>query len=243
MFSGLPDVYERVNHILTLGLDVVWRRRLISSVEVPSGGYVLDVCSGTGETAIYLRERYPGVMVTALDFSEPMLRRLVSKPAVASGGIRAVLGDAGRLPFGADRFDLVTVSFATRNLSAAPGGLDHIFREFLRVLRPGGWYVNLETSQPRFAAWRWIFHGMTGAFVAPVGRIFAGGDGEEGYDYLSRSIRGFMDADALAERMRDAGFETVAFERLLGGVAAIHRGRKAGAPGEVRPSDERGLFR
>jgi len=201
-------------------------------VSASPGAEILDVCTGTGETAVCLQERYPAAVVTAVDFSEPMLRRLSEKVSVLGAEahrVRPVAGDAAFLPFGDAVFDVVTVTFAMRNLSHAPERLPGVLREFRRVLRPGGCFFCLETSRPRSAAWRWLFHAVTAFFVAPVGYVFSGE--REGYAYLSSSIRRFMSAEALAEEMAASGFESVGFRRLMGGAVAMHWGRRPGLSG------------
>jgi len=230
IYVEIADGYEAVNHILTLGLDRVWRRRAARRAAAGGGSLWLDVCSGTGEMAQNLSRLAPvGTRLTALDFSWPMLAHARTKVLRASTAF--VLGEVARLPFPADRFDLITISFATRNINLSPEILTATFREFLRVLKPGGRFVNLETSQPRNPLIRGLFHLYADLVVRRVGRRLSGS--RTGYAYLAASMRSFFGAGELAAILRTAGFASVSVKRLLGGAAAIHLAvkRDTAAPG------------
>ena len=223
IYSEVADSYELVNHVLTLGLDISWRKKAARLAARTDGRYWLDVCSGTGEMAQSLsRHAEDGVKITSVDFSPPMLSKAQKKKNQAD--ILLVEAEARRLPFPEESFDLVTISFATRNISSSKDYLTSHLREFLRVLRPGGRFVNLETSQPPSSVVRKLFHMYVKTFVKPVGSLISGT--KTGYAYLSRTIPGFYDPEELSDLMRAAGFETVTYQRLLFGVAAIHRGVK-----------------
>jgi demethylmenaquinone methyltransferase/2-methoxy-6-polyprenyl-1,4-benzoquinol methylase len=222
IFGGLAATYERVNHALTLGLDVSWRRRAARAAARGGGSMWLDVCSGTGDMARSLRRRaLPGTRIVALDFCRPMLDLSAARPP-AEGGFEFVLADAARLPFPDAAFDLVTVAFATRNLNLSPAALTAAFREFHRALRPGGRYVNVESSQPRFRPMRFLFRVYVRTLVRPVGRRLSGASAGAGYAYLSESITEFYPPEELAEILRESGFSRVTFHRLMFGAAAIH---------------------
>lgn len=219
IFGEIAGSYEKVNRVLTLGLDRGWRRRAARLAARGGGRRWLDVCSGTGEMAADLARRAPaGAELVALDFSLPMLARARTKPELA--GTAFVLGDVKRLPFPDAAFDLVTISFATRNINLSRPVVEATFREFGRVLRPGGRFVNLETSQPPNPLVRAVFRAYVGALVRRVGRRLSGT--LSGYAYLASSIRGFYGAGELAEVLRAAGFAPVSFKRLFFGAAAIH---------------------
>lgn len=221
MFSTLADTYELVNHVLTLGFDVVWRRKL---ARMAGGGMRwLDVCSGTGETAIYLNRRArDGTRVFGVDFCVPMVRKASSKPE--ADGISFSIADATSLPFGDETFDLVTISFATRNLDVHRDALLESLREFRRVLVSGGRFLNLETSQPRSRLVRAFFHKYVRLFVKPVGELISGS--KAGYAYLSHTIPRFYTAPQLGEIIEEAGFARVSFKPMLCGIVAIHEAVK-----------------
>ena len=149
VFSEVPATYELVNHVLTLGLDILWRRRAAKIAVTADGGQWADMCTGTGEMAALLSRMAPeGTTIYGIDFSEPMLEQARRKPQAA--GINFVTSDIKALDFPDESFDLVTISFATRNINLSKDILIESFGEFYRVLKPGDRFVNLETSRPSF---------------------------------------------------------------------------------------------
>jgi demethylmenaquinone methyltransferase/2-methoxy-6-polyprenyl-1,4-benzoquinol methylase len=220
IFNRLASSYERVNHALTLGLDVCWRRRAARLAAQGGGSRWLDVCSGTGDMARELRRRAaPATRILALDFCRPMLARAAARPS-QDGVFEYILAEAALLPFPDASFDLLTVAFATRNLNLTTQILTGTFREFHRVLKPGGRFVNLETSQPHLRPVRFFFRIYVRAFVLPVGRRLSGS--REGYAYLSSSIPQFYPPEELAGLLKEAGFSGVTFRRFLFGASAVH---------------------
>ncbi len=223
LFSQVASTYDLTNHILTLGLDVPWRRAAARLAASRGGRRWLDVCSGPGEMARNLAGLAPaGTRVFAADFTPAML--LAGRWSGRPVPILRVVAEAGQLPFPGGYFDLVTISFATRNINTSRDLLVARFREFHRVLRPGGAFVNLETSQPRAAFVRKVFHAYVGTFVRPLGAALSGS--RPAYAYLASSIPRFYEPDRLAGLMREAGFADVSFRRLMLGAAAIHVAQK-----------------
>jgi demethylmenaquinone methyltransferase/2-methoxy-6-polyprenyl-1,4-benzoquinol methylase len=224
IFGEVAATYETANRVLTLGLDRRWRRAAARRAAREGGGRWLDVCSGTGEMAGLLARLAPArTQIIGLDFSLPMLS--LARTKTMPGPVLFVLGDARRLPFPASSFDLVTISFATRNLNVSGEILADTFRELHRVLKPGGRFVNLETSQPENKVIRGLFHAYVRLVVRRVGFLISGS--MPGYVYLSSSIPRFHGAKALLSILKAAGFASVSVERLLFGAAAIHISRKS----------------
>jgi len=185
----------------------------------------LDVSTGTGEMAELLsRLTNPNTTVLATDFSLPMLRKAALKKNVRTRKILLAVADDGLLPLRDDSLDLVTISLGTRNLNTTRSALVSCFAEFHRVLKPGGWFVNLETSQPRSRAVRALFHGYVRAFLKPVASAISGN--RSAYSYLARTICSFNGPEELAAIIREAGFTRVEVTKLFLGVAAIHEARK-----------------
>jgi demethylmenaquinone methyltransferase/2-methoxy-6-polyprenyl-1,4-benzoquinol methylase len=223
VFSEVPATYELVNHILTLGLDIVWRKRAARIAATAGGGQWADMCTGTGEMAVYLSRLAPkGTNIHAIDFSGPMMAEASKK--LEAEHINFVTADIKALPFPDESFDLITISFATRNINLSKDILIQSFAEFYRVLKRGGRFVNLETSRPSISLVRKCFHLYVKLFVKPIGSRISGS--ETAYAYLAKTIPRFYAAEELADIMHQAGFEKVIFKKLLFGAAAIHQGTK-----------------
>jgi len=223
IFTEIPKTYELVNHILTLGFDILWRKKAIKIAVKQGGSHWLDVCTGTGETANYLAEQADSITkIYAVDFSLPMLTEATIKPN--GKRIHFTLSDVRQLPFPDNTFDLITISFATRNINTSRENLETSFCEFYRILKPGGQFINLETSQPQFFIIRKLFHLFIKIFVKPIGSLISGSN--TGYTYLSHTIPRFYTAIELASILKSTGFRTVIFKRLLFGATAIHQSVK-----------------
>ena len=223
MFAEVPETYELVDHVLTLGLDILWRRKAARLAAKTGGTQWVDMCTGTGEMAIYLSKLAPeGAKIYAVDFCESMMEKARQKPNAER--IQFITADIKALPFDGESFDLVTMSFATRSINVRKEILIRIFAEYYRVLKPGGLFVNLETSRPPFLPIRKCFDLYVKLFVEQIGGRISGS--RRAYAFLAGTIPRFYPAEELAEIMRQAGFEKVTFRRLCFGAAAIHQARK-----------------
>ncbi len=225
MFSEVPTTYEIVNHLLTFWLDKMWRKRAAKIAAKADGILWADMCTGTGEMAGYLSRLAPtGTRIYGIDFSLPMLKEAKKNPK--NKGIYFVASDIKTLPFPSECFDLVTMSFASRNINLNKNILGYSFSEIYRVLKPGGRFVNLETSRPKNSLIRWCFHLYVRVFVKAIGSRISGS--RAAYAYLAKTIPRFYPSEELAGLMRQAGFSKTVFEQHLFGVAAIHQGIKSG---------------
>ncbi len=223
IFSKVPKNYELINHVLTFGMDILWRRKAVKIAVAANPGDWLDMCTGTGEIAIYLSKLAPpGTKIHAADFSPAMVAEAKKKPEAKN--INFVSSDIKSLPFSDNSFDLITMSFATRNINLNKEVLIKSFSELYRVLKPGGLFVNLETSQPPFWIIRKCYHLYMNLFVAQIGGLIS--HYKTGYKYLAKSIPLFYSAEELTEIMFKAGFDKVTFQRLMLGTATIHKARK-----------------
>jgi demethylmenaquinone methyltransferase/2-methoxy-6-polyprenyl-1,4-benzoquinol methylase len=191
---------------------------------------ILDVATGTGDLALALRSAGAAVVV-GLDFSASMLAEAMRKEAVAVGDrhISWVEGDAMSLPFADQSFDAVTVAFGLRNMPSYPAALG----EMLRVLRPAGRLVCLETTPLKAPMLRAVFDWYFARVVPIVGGMLSGE--ADAYRYLPASAAAFPDADALGRMMLEAGFANVRYLRRGLGTVALHVATKAGGEG----ADER----
>jgi demethylmenaquinone methyltransferase/2-methoxy-6-polyprenyl-1,4-benzoquinol methylase len=173
--------------------------------------------------AVYLsRLAPPETTVHAVDFSAPMLDLARKKPEAQN--ITFLVSDVKALEFPDDSLDLITIAFATRNINLNRDTLIQTFAEFHRVLKPGGRFVNLETSQPSSRLIRWLFHAHVKLFVKPVGGLVSGS--YKAYAYLKHTIPRFYPPEELSDTMSQAGFKDVTYRKLMFGIAAIHQGIK-----------------
>ncbi len=223
IFAEVPKTYELANHILTFGMDILWRRKAVKIASTANTGDWLDMCTGTGEIAIYLSKvAPPGTKIHAADFSPAMVAEARKKPEAKN--IDFVSADIKALPFTDNSFDLITMSFATRNINLNKDALIKSFSELYRVLKPGGIYVNLETSQPPSRIIRKCYHLYMNLLVAQIGGRIS--RSKKAYGYLAKSIPLFYSAEELADIMLQSGFDEVTFQRLMFGAAAIHQAKK-----------------
>ncbi len=220
MFDSIAPVYDRMNTIMTLGLDGRWRRAAVRAAGLSRGGSALDVACGTGKlTAALAGAVGPEGRVVGVDISAGMLdeaKCLFGELA----GVEFRLGNALDLPAATGSFDAATIAFGLRNLASFEAG----FREMARAVRSGGRVVCLELSVPRP---RFMGRVYTGAFraTAPVlGTIFRR---RAAYAYLPHSLEGFPAAEELAATMRGVGLREVSFRRLAFGAVALHVGTVA----------------
>lgn len=219
----MARTYELVNHVLTFGLDIIWRRKAAREASGKGGDHWLDVCSGTGEMALNLsRLADKKVKIISVDFSVPMLERGREKRKISN--LFPVLADAMRLPFPDGTFDLVTISFATRNINPNKDILTAHLKEFQRILKPGGHFINLETSQPSARILQKLFHFYIKLAVKPLGYFISGS--KAAYRYLSFTIPRFYGPEEFSSIIREAGFSRVSHQLLFLGAAAIHSAQK-----------------
>jgi demethylmenaquinone methyltransferase/2-methoxy-6-polyprenyl-1,4-benzoquinol methylase len=210
MFDRIAPVYDVMNRVMTMGLDLRWRR-LGARAVVQAGDEVLDAACGTGDFAV-ADLRAGAARVVGLDFSERMLERARRKEP----RVEWVRGDMLALPFAEETFDAATVGFGVRNVA----DLGLALRELRRVLRPGGRVAILEITKPR-GPLRPFYSLWFDRVVPLLGRALPGGSA---YAYLPASVKRFPAAEELAALMRAAGFADVRFRLLAGSIVALHTG-------------------
>ncbi len=223
VFSEVAHHYELVNHVLTFGLDIPWRKRAAQVAAVGNGTLWLEVCSGTGDMATNLmKHASPETKIVVSDFSFSMLSKAREKEELKD--VTISLADSLQLPFPDDTFDLVIISFATRNITPTRDRLITFLGEFRRILKPGGRFINLETSQPSLTPLRIGFRFYTKQIIKLVGRLISGS--KTGYAYLAHTVPRFFNAEELANILYDAGFSKVNYVTMTLGTVAIHRAVK-----------------
>lgn len=219
MFDRISGVYDRMNRVMTAGLDQSWRARAAERARLEPGMKALDLCCGTGDLAMMLAERVgPDGEVIGADFSRPMLDLALEKAKYE--GLRQASfewADALDLPFEDESFDALTIAFGARNLA----DLDRGIAEMKRVLVPGGRLVILEITQPKRQPLAGFF-GLWFDRIVPLLGKFAGDS--SAYTYLPESVRSFPDAETLAGRLDAAGLRHVRWTLMAGGIIALHSG-------------------
>ena len=230
MFGSIAPRYDLLNHLLSLGVDLWWRRRTVRLVPpppasgYPDGDLILDVCTGTGDLALaYWRASGRTAKIVATDFCPPMLElaRGKSRCAGAERHITWQEADTQQLPFAADSFQIVCVAFGLRNVSDTDRGL----AEMVRVCRPGGRVAVLEFSMPTrwplAGLYRWYFRRV----LPRIGQALAKND-QSAYNYLPQSVGQFPQGAELVERMQAAGLSRVEIYPFTFGIATLYVGTK-----------------
>ncbi|MBP7295351.1 MAG: ubiquinone/menaquinone biosynthesis methyltransferase [Acidobacteria bacterium] len=223
MFAGIAHRYDLLNHLLSLGTDIRWRRAAVRrwASRLPAGRpELLDLCCGTGDLARLMARFGP---VTGCDFCLPMLARgrdKLRRRAHRGHAICLAAGDALELPFPDGCFDGLMVAFGVRNFADLDAGL----REMRRVLRPGGVAGILEFSQPTLPVFRPLFLFYFHRVLPALGRLVSGRGGA--YRYLPESVAAFPDTPTFAAQLEAAGFRDVVWRRYTCGVAALHTARR-----------------
>ena len=211
MFTGLAGRYDLANRVMSLGRDLFWRQALARRVKIiDPPGRLLDLAAGTGDQIVAIKKIHPQLAAAGLDLSAAMLELAAPKLARLTPPIpETIVGDALDLPWGEGTFDSVSISFGLRNIPAR----DELYRQVLRVLKPGGRFLVLEMYHDRRA----LLAPAVSFYlrrVAPVlgGRLIS--RQPEAYKYLATSILGFPQPEALAEEMAGAGFTALNIQKF-----------------------------
>ncbi len=216
MFNDISPTYDLLNHVLSLNVDVLWRRRAAELCQSPHDA--LDVCSGTGDMAIELRKRW-SCRVLGTDFAHDMLAIAGAKAHKRSTEIRFLQADTTCLPFPDATFDSVTVAFGIRNVADAAAGI----REMARVARPGGRIVILEFTTPPNPLLRPAYLLYFTRILPLIGSIVSRSR-HNAYNYLPESVSKWHAPDELGRIMEGCRLREVRWELLTMGIAAIHTG-------------------
>ena len=214
MFDGVAKRYDLVNDLLSLGRTKAWRKAATKIIAPKAGMQILDLAAGPGSSSEPLHKA--GATVFATDFSEGMLAvGRKSRPY-----LNFSKADALNLPFEANRFDVVTISYGLRNTVDYPKAL----AEALRVTKQGGRMVVVEFSHPTWRPFRTIYTEYLMKALPAIARKTS--SNPDAYVYLAESIRAWPDQKGLAAAMEKAGWSQVSWKNLTGGVVAVHSGIK-----------------
>lgn len=221
MFDTISKEYDGLNRVISFGIDVKWRKKVVNKVAATQPKRILDVATGTGDLAINLAKT-DAEEIIGLDISAGMLN--VGKEKVAAKNlddrIKMVQGDSENLPFEDDYFDAITVAFGIRNFETLEKGL----AEILRVLKPGGIFVILETSVPTKFPFKQGYGLYTKTLLPLIGRVFS--KDRDAYAYLSESASVFPYGEKLNNILRKIGFTHVEANPQTMGVATIYSASK-----------------
>lgn len=213
LFTTIAPRYDWFNRLASLGLDQQWRRQAIEIGALAKGMRVLDVCTGTGDLALLCERKLDEGSIVGVDFTESMLRSALRKPRAAH--VSWLAGDAQSLPFQAESFDRTFIGFSTRNLSDLEQGC----RDMLRVLKPGGRLIILETGRPSNPVVRlghWLFLGTVARGVGLVltGRLWP-------FTWLARSVKGFLTPPQVVALLERCGAHAT-YAPLSFGLASVY---------------------
>lgn len=223
MFDGIAPSYDRLNHIMSLGVDRCWRRKAVREIVDGSAQQILDIACGTGDLTIDIaRAAGAGSLVTGSDISEGMMSFVMSKAAHegVSERIRLKVADGTQLPFPEGSFHRVTCAFGIRNFEDKEAGL----REFHRVLKPGGKLVILELSVPSSRVLRWLYDLYFMHIMPLIGGIISGD--KAAYKYLPASVHAFPAPETFTAMIQKAGFSGAHFRTLSLGLCRMYVAEK-----------------
>lgn len=218
MFGRIAARYDRMNRLMTFGQDMRWRRFVVEKAALPPDGRLLDLATGTGDIAFTALAQFPALTVIGADFSLPMMR--VGQGRAEGHRIRWCQTDALALPYPADTFDAVVSGYLLRNVIDLPACL----AEQVRVTRPGGMVVALDTTPPPRNVLRPLLLFYLRHVIPLLGRLVAGAS--DAYTYLPESTRSFKEPQELANLMTDVGLQYVRYKTFMFGTMAVHWGQK-----------------
>lgn len=221
MFNNISHRYDFLNHLLSLGIDKIWRRKAISILQSIQPKQILDVATGTGDFAFQAMSLKPE-KITGIDISEGMLevgrKKILAKHLESK--IELVQADSENIPFPHNKFDAVTVAFGVRNFENLRRGLS----EILRVLKPGGMVVVLEFSKPETFPFKQVYN-IYFRFILPrIGSIVS--NDKAAYTYLPKSVEAFPDGEDFLHILHEIGFKNTKCSSLSFGISTIYIGTK-----------------
>ena len=222
MFDRIAPSYDKLNHLLSVGIDRSWRRRTAKRVSRHAPHDIADIAAGTGDLSIALARRMPDAQIVGVDLSEEMLAigREKIRHRHLDSHITLQQGDGENLPFEDSSFDAVTIAFGIRNFADREAGL----REALRILRPGGHLYILEFSMPKNKLFAPIYKLYFRNAVPAIGKFIS--KDVNAYDYLPNSVEQFPEKLLFLQKMTRSGFAECRMKNFLFGVTILYEGVK-----------------
>lgn len=222
MFDNISKTYDLLNRFMTLGIDVIWRKKAIRSLKSIQPQYILDVATGTGDFALESIKTLNPKKIIGVDISQGMLD--IAKEKIAKKGLQnqfeVAIGDSENLQFEDNAFDAVTVAFGVRNFENLEQGLAQIYR----VIRPGGKAVILELSNPTAFPIKQLFHFYFHKFTPAMGKLIS--KDNRAYKYLPESVAQFPDGKRFAEITSKVGFKETKVRPQTFGFCTIYEAIK-----------------
>ncbi|MEP2670397.1 MAG: bifunctional demethylmenaquinone methyltransferase/2-methoxy-6-polyprenyl-1,4-benzoquinol methylase UbiE [Cyclobacteriaceae bacterium] len=221
MFDNISGNYDFLNHFLSLGIDIIWRKKAIKQLRSIAPKQILDVATGTGDFAIEALKLNPDKVV-GVDISEGMLEvgRTKMKERKLDEKIELLYGDSENLPFEENKFDAVIVAFGVRNFENLENGL----AEMLRVVRPGGKVVVLEFSKPRKFPFKQLYNFYFKFVLPKIGRWVS--KDSSAYTYLPESVQAFPDGEGFVKILNQLGYKNTSCKALTFGISSLYIGTK-----------------
>jgi demethylmenaquinone methyltransferase/2-methoxy-6-polyprenyl-1,4-benzoquinol methylase len=222
MFNNISKTYDFLNHFLSLGIDIIWRKKAINELKKDQPKLILDVATGTGDFAFEALSILKPDKIIGVDISRGMLdiaQRKIEKRNL-TGSFEVQLGDSEKLLFDANEFDAVTVAYGVRNFENLEAGLADI----QRVLKPGGKAVVLEFSKPKVFPVKQLYKLYFNYITPGIGKLFS--KDARAYTYLPESVAAFPDGAAFTALMDKVGFKNTKCRPLAFGICSIYTGTK-----------------
>jgi len=221
MFDNISAKYDELNHILSMGIDVGWRKKVVKIIKNQNPKTVLDIATGTGDLAIMMAKA-TDAKITGFDLSAGMLE--VGRKKIAElnleNRIEMIQGDAEKMPFEDNSFDCITVAFGVRNFENLKKGLDEIYR----VLKPGGKFVILEFSQPQSLPMKQLYGFYSKNILPMIGKKIS--KDKSAYTYLPESVKAFPYGEEMKKILKSSNFIKTTDKKLTFGISSIYASLK-----------------
>ncbi|MEZ4911292.1 MAG: bifunctional demethylmenaquinone methyltransferase/2-methoxy-6-polyprenyl-1,4-benzoquinol methylase UbiE [Saprospiraceae bacterium] len=218
MFDRIAPFYDFLNHFLSLGIDIWWRKKAVNHLKSLSPKYILDVATGTADLSIEAAQTLLPTKIIGVDISQKMLdvgaKKIIEKNL--TNVISLEKGDSEHLRFETDTFDAVMAAFGVRNFENLQKGLSEMYR----VLKPGGQIMILEFSQPKGFPLKQLFNVYFKNILPVIGKIKS--KDKDAYKYLYESVQQFPSYEAFTKELSTVGFKQSGFKSLTGGICAIY---------------------
>lgn len=222
MFNNISKTYDFLNHFMSLGIDIIWRKMAIRELKKDKPAHILDVATGTGDFAFESLKILAPQKITGVDISQGMLD--IAREKIRKRGLQdkfeVKLGDSEKLLFGDNTFDAVTVAYGVRNFENLEKGLSDMYR----VLKPGGKAVILEFSKPRVFPVKQLYNFYFHSILPAIGKVFS--KDNSAYKYLPESVEAFPDGTSFTALMKKVGYRETKNRPLAFGICSIYTGIK-----------------